>query len=112
VKRRDLDCGGITYRRGITICWGGELKFNPRTATECEKPLYKWGDTSKGRMIDEMRSPWSVKHGERMHVRYVWVWSRVKSKCSTVVSHEEDTRDWDVWYVTKRRCRTTLDWTS
>jgi hypothetical protein len=20
VKRRDLDCGGITYRRGITIC--------------------------------------------------------------------------------------------
>jgi hypothetical protein len=41
MKRRDLDCGGITDKWGITVCQGGELKFDPRTATECEKPLYK-----------------------------------------------------------------------
>jgi hypothetical protein len=40
MKRRDLDCGRITDRRGITVC-RGELKFNPRTATEHEKPLCK-----------------------------------------------------------------------
>jgi hypothetical protein len=41
LKRRDLDCGGITDRWGITVCQGGKLKFNPRTATEHEKPLCK-----------------------------------------------------------------------
>jgi hypothetical protein len=41
LKRRDLDCGGITDGRGITVCQGGKLKFDPRTATECEKPLCK-----------------------------------------------------------------------
>jgi hypothetical protein len=41
VKRRDLDCRRISDGKGITVCRGGKLKFDPRTATECEKPLCK-----------------------------------------------------------------------
>jgi hypothetical protein len=39
LKRRDLDCGGITERRKTSAYPESKIEIFSRTVTECKKPL-------------------------------------------------------------------------